>query len=106
MDTIDFKLGFEKENIYMVIILTVILSILIIGFYRYTYKIGSKNYIKLYQSIVLDTIKYIFIEGFIILFESIEQEKINIFNSIARISSVHLGILLYYTIKESILNIL
>ena len=106
MDTINFNFGIDKEYLYMIVILTVIFSILIIGFYRFTYKIGSKKFIKLYQNIVLDTIKFIFIEGFIILFESIEQEKINLFNSLARIASVHLGILLFYLIKEPISNIL
>jgi len=103
MDTFNFTLEEEsKENIKIYLILTVIITVIILGFLKVTYKRHDKSYKRLYKSIILDTIKYIFIEGFLILFESMEHQKINILSSISRISAVHFGLLLYYIIKKPI----
>jgi len=79
---------------FAVIFISIILTIL-----KFTVKKKDKEYKKYYNGIYYDLTKYLFIEGFLILFETIDNGKFNISNSIGRIGAVHLGLLIFYALK-------
>jgi hypothetical protein len=88
-----------KEIIIPFIGFTVIIIHLILTIVRFTFKKRDKKYKKYYNRLFYDLIKYLFIEVFLILFETIESGKYNVSNSIGRIGAVHLGLIVFYAIK-------
>jgi len=88
-----------KEIIIPFIGLTVIFISLILTIFKFTIKKKDKNYKKYYNGLYYDLTKYLFIEGFLVIFESIENGKYNVSNSIGRIGAVHLGLIIFYAVK-------
>jgi len=96
-----FELGENaKEGINVTIILSVLLTLIILVTLKYTSKKNDKDFKDLVFGLYYDFVKYIFIEGFLIFFESMEHGHINILSSIARIGAVHSGLLLFYALKK------
>jgi len=90
----NFKIG-----INFVLFLFIILTISTLVTLRYTSMKNNHNYIKYFDGVYSDFIKYILIELFIILIESMNTGHFVLSESLGRLAAVQAALLIFSAIK-------
>jgi hypothetical protein len=90
----DSKLYF---NIYL--ILFIVISNIILLSKRWIFDKKNEDYIQFYNDLYYDLFKYLIIESALILTETIENNKINVTSSLARVSVVLIALIIFHYIK-------
>jgi len=93
----------EHEKLYFNIFLIsfIVLANIILIAKRYTINEKDKKYIKFYNELYHDLVKYSIIEFALVVGETVENNKINVTSSLARVSIVLISLIIFHSIKEN-----
>jgi hypothetical protein len=100
-----FSFNFNEEtrlNINIYLLYFIIIANVVLVTRRWTSEKGNKTFIKYYNELYHDFLKYLLIEIAIIGCDAIEENRINISYSVARVSIILSALLVFHNIKDSI----
>ena len=91
----------EYSKLFFYTCLIIIINIVLVT-KRWTTEKENKVYIKYYNGLYHDFLKYLIIESALTISSAVENNKFNISNSLSRIAIVLIGLLIFHSIKNKI----
>lgn len=91
----------EYSKLFFYTCLILIINIVLVT-KRWTTEKENKVYIKYYNGLYHDFLKYLIIESALTISSVVENNKFNIINSLSRIAIVLIGLLIFHSIKNKI----
>ena len=92
----------SKIHFNIFLICFIIIANVVLVTRRWTSEKNNKEYIKYYNELYHDFLKYLIIESALVVSEAIETNKFNFTSSVSRIAIVLIALLIFHSIKDKI----
>jgi hypothetical protein len=92
----------DKYYLNIILFIGIFLTSLILVTLRFTKYKDDEKYKHFFDDFYHDFVKYLLIEGFLVIFESINAGKYHLTSALGRISIVQVALLIFHIFKERI----